>query len=170
MGLDISAYARYKLVKAADKYNERERPQGDCAFFYTTEDWLACKGFIKGWYGPAEGHDFVEHEHSFRAGSYGHYNWWREQLSLCMLGARPEYAWAHEQEVADNPFSLLVCFSDCEGTITSESCKVLHKAFVDNRKKALAWAKKTDGEFMRNYDDFTKAFELGADRGLVKFH
>ena len=70
----------------------------------------------------------------------------------------------------------MINFSDCEGILGTGVCKKLHPQFVENRERfgnylmrelsydgvAIDWE-------MRTYDDFTEAFRLGAENGIVVY-
>jgi hypothetical protein len=115
-------------------------------------------------------------EHHFRAGSYGSYNRFRRILSKAVVGVEPEIIWNNTGEYKNSPMFEMINFSDCEGILGTGVCKKLHPQFVENRERfgnylmrelsydgvAIDWE-------MRTYDDFTEAFRLGAENGIVVY-
>ena len=94
--------------------------------------------------------------HQFQAGSYGGYNVWRENL-------RNQFNPYVEEDV---PFFELIWFADNEGTIGPEAAVDL---LADFREHAAAYVQ-PDNWRTTLYSDWTRAFELAADGGLVQFH
>lgn len=113
---------------------------------------------------------------SFRAGSYGSYNYWRERLAELAgyakepieVYGREEYrhdagAWA----VTEGPFWELILFSDCEGTIGTTISKKLAADFATYDEAAQSV---DQIGFYQRYQDWRKAFEMAAESGAVSFH
>jgi hypothetical protein len=120
---------------------------------------------------------------SFRAGSYGGYNAWREELaSLAKYEAvsvdqyntgNPRLR--HDQGAwnqTGGPFHELICFSDCEGVIGPVVSAKLAKEFADWDERA-----KTHGDTLERtdwfyplYQKWRQAFEMAAQNGAVDFH
>ena len=110
-----------------------------------------------------------EQAHSFRAGSYSGYNAMRRELCELINGIPPEVLWAHEDgpEWHKKPFYWLINFSDCEGYIGTDYCKILLKDCEDHWDTIQI----KGSDYLKDVmNDFRKAFELGADDGVVKFH
>lgn len=95
-------------------------------------------------------------KHRFRAGSYGGYNAWRADLQHQFNPNRDP----------DMPFYELIWFSDCEGTIGPEACADLLADFQGHASRYQPQAH----WWINSYADWTRAFDLGADGGLVDFH
>lgn len=174
MGLDIIAYS--KLVKdICITLDEDGQP--------SLEDWNT---HAKAWINPdwPERGTGLEHNAwytfgesmSFRAGSYSGYNDWRERLAQlagypatetasASLGARSLHS-AACWNGATGPFSELIDFSDCEGSLGPEVSKKLLADFIEFEPMASA----IGGRFYDLYAEWKKAFELAADGGMVCFH
>jgi hypothetical protein len=173
MGLDIVAYRNAVKIEAVfDKDDEwtpldpiSHQPMEDELVFIAAVDERAATHALplthRGVYRASE-------EHSFRAGSYSGYNWWRNELAR-MAGYpgrdnRGETSYCLDcWEGKTGPFSELINFSDCEGTIGSEYSTKLARDFAEFDAKALAMGE----EFYESYQDWRKAFELAADNGAV---
>jgi hypothetical protein len=100
--------------------------------------------------------------HRFQAGSYTGYNRWREDLQNRFNPARDP----------DGPFYELIWFADNEGDIGPEAAADLLKDFEQHADAyATAAPEGWEGEYGREkYADWTRAFRLAADGGLVDFH
>ena len=114
----------------------------------------------------------------FRAGSYGGYNMWREELAK--LAGYPAIemdsgyggtsikhvhsVWANP---VDGPFMELINFSDCEGVIGPNVSAKLAKDFAEFQEKASSHSNE---HFVNIYGEFRKAFEYGSENGFVDFH
>jgi hypothetical protein len=115
-------------------------------------------------------------EHHFRAGSYGGYNTFRKYLSRALCGVEPEAIWATPEDFKAAPMFEMINFSDCEGILGTGICKKIHPQFVENREKFENYLKEQFGYDenevrwqMSTYDDFTEAFRLGAENGIVVY-
>ena len=115
-------------------------------------------------------------EHQFRAGSYSSYNWFRNQLSLCIFGQSSDKIWENPDVFVGRPFYELIDFSDCDGFFGPEASEKLHQDFVNNRQNIVKYCveKYIDNDdtydyIVETYDNFTTAFELGKQTGLVQF-
>jgi hypothetical protein len=67
------------------------------------------------------------------------------------------------------PFSELINFSDCEGTIGSEISKKLLKDFEEYKSKAEKIEDKYSLDFHENYNNWIKALTLASDNGCIIF-
>lgn len=100
----------------------------------------------------------------FRAGSYGGYNVWRDQLAVLAGYESAKAVWANPEP---GPFVELINFSDCEGIIGPRTSAKLAADFAAFQKKADAHE---DDWFRSRYAEWRKAFETAADSGCVEFH
>lgn len=170
MGLDITAYSKVRLTDIpADSEAARE---GKHFTAYPNRNFPGRADDIEG--GKVYAYDKA---HAFRAGSYGGYNAWREELANLAgypLGSydsfgvsRPSRAAAlWNGEVTEGPFYEMINFSDCEGVIGAAVAAKLAKDFADFDEKA-----KGLGEvFYDRYKQWRMGFELAADGGCVSFH
>jgi len=155
MGLDILAVSR--IVKKED---------GDILI---GENESRCE-YKAGEYSPGQGST----SNSFRAGSYSGYNAWRAKLCKLMHGIQPEEMWADPNRWSGAAFQEVIDFSDCEGVIGARVSKKLYTDFKKHRsqlyQKAIELFSQDDvAHFFAVYDDFTTAFKISADRGLLIF-
>ncbi|HZN71411.1 MAG TPA: hypothetical protein VFC00_06980 [Micromonosporaceae bacterium] len=172
MGLDITAYSNARLVDrhvdfprewcededhcqvfAYDSFGHSYRGLADADRFTT----LGGEGFIGG-----RCYDISDSRtHSFRAGSYSGYSWWRERLAGTFNPHRD----------ADLPFYELIWFADNEGDIGPLAAADLLGDFHAGYE---AWQAECEGDtydFHREvYNDWTKACELASDSGFIDFH
>lgn len=108
----------------------------------------------------------------FRAGSYSDYNRWRDTLAKLVgwdAGIDHTGQLSHCIDAWDGvegPFSELINFSDCEGTIGPVVSAKLAKDFADYQEKADA----EGGDFADRYAKWREAFEQAAQNGAVAFH
>ena len=172
MGLDITAYRKIEIANGAAvdedgdpvDYDEHQR-------FYFNPDFQGREE------GLVEGAIYTRgtEEHDFRAGGYGGYNAWREELAkLAGYPATPHTRYlvtedrhdAGAWEATEGPFWELINFSDCEGVIGPVVSAKLAKDFeeFDERAKVIG------DYFYDRYLDWKLAFELAADGGAVVFH
>ena len=105
---------------------------------------------------------------SFRAGSYGGYNRWRNELCQVMLGVNARVVWESPSKWSDSEFYELIDFSDCEGFIGPRTCAKLARDFMKNRKRFVQSPLTTDYD-AQIYDKFQAAFVLASDTGCVRF-
>jgi len=111
----------------------------------------------------------AEDEMGFRAGSYGGYNEWRNDLAILAGHESAKEAW--NSGAKGRPFFELIHFSDCEGVMNSLVCAKLAKDFADNQAKVDAMTDCDDGNwFKEKYAEWRRAFEMAADNGAVEFH
>lgn len=177
MGLDVTAYSRLQHVGKHEK--DPARNEGEPG---TLDDWCYYDDHVQayaydcfpasfrgipilgtkktGWSSFFEGGCYAitpeTLTHRFRAGSYGGYGQWRDDL-------RQQFNHATEP---DRPFYELIFFADNEGSIGSEAARDL---LADFREHADRYAQVSDW-YCGSYQDWTRAFELAADGGLVHFH
>ncbi len=173
MGLDISAYS--KLVEAPDA--ERE-PGGELVDYNNYRDFYFNPDFPGRERGLVEGmaYKLGDESHGFRAGSYGGYSAWREELAK-LAGYAPETRPSDEYEkrfphfgsanrAGEGPFYEQILFSDCDGTIGPVVSAKLAKDYAEYAAKAEA----VGGHFWDLYQEWQKAFQIAADGGAVSFH
>jgi len=155
MGLDITAYR--KLVE--DGLPSGTDYENNKVSFYILTEFSAVADQVK------EGIAYsYEDSFGFRAGSYSGYNEWRKWLAA-LVGSTPEKIWEGEIVPA---FKELINYSDCEGVIGA----------ITSAKLAADFAKYNDAAKASNrndycyciYQNWSKAFEMAADGGAVKFH
>jgi hypothetical protein len=110
-------------------------------------------------------------QHSFRAGPYGGYNWWREHLSRFALGVKPNAVWENPRRFAGRPFAELINFTDCDGRIGTRLAAKLVADFRAQADRAAAYAATIEQgqSFLENYRDFARAFALAAQEGALAF-
>ena len=163
MGLGITVYEKIELVEAMTyaelKAKDWDHPlYDDDGHFHVSvvdeeyRDRTPTEGFYR----------TSGKSKRFRAGSYGGYNRWREELAE-LVGTTPKKVWAGEVPSA---FGELINFSDCEGTLKSEVCAKLAKDFAEYQGRA----DRIGGYFLDSYNHWREAFELAANGGAVDFH
>jgi hypothetical protein len=181
MGLDITAYRG--LTKVECIYNAEGMPLHPETREELVDgiDYHVCVYINPDFPGRASD---LEHraiykstEHmGFRAGGYGGYNGWREELAKLAgypASEQTQYGASrmrHDQAAWDatsGPFWELICFSDCEGAIGTAVSAKLAKDFADHQSKADAHH---NDVFRERYALWRSAFELAADGGAVDFH
>lgn len=176
MGLDITAHKKVELVETltlkelhaqenkGDEHPLRERR--DHTFLYQPAFKDQSDGLKEGFY-KVEGKDLC-----FRAGSYSGYNTWRRHLSQMVCGKDPSAVW--EGQVHPAAFEELIHFSDCEGFIGPKTSAKLAKDFDEWRSGAKLYAETLDRElagwFLALYEEWSQAFHLAAETGVVEFH
>lgn len=172
MGLDISAYRNITKVDCVyDADGEPIHPvTGDPLEWETDYDTTAYAN--PDFPGRAEGVEDravykAAERMGFRAGSYGGYNLWREELAKLAGYESAGAAWGE----TSGPFWELISFSDCEGTIGPVVSAKLARDFADWDERAKQHVvENDDGWFYAKYQDWRRAFEMAADRGMVSFH
>jgi hypothetical protein len=176
MGLDIHAYKKItKIDTVFDSYGDPIDPITRAPIENGTQ--LHVNGdFPKRAKSIESGAVYLfEDDFHFRAGSYGGYNVWRDNLARIAgwpLGSYEKYnikfdshaasAWGAES----GPFWELICFSDCEGCIDAEISGKLAKDFGAFHEKAKMYG---DQFFLATFENFKKAFETASKCGAVKF-
>lgn len=184
MGLDISAASKLTFVRrvpsieALDKlyteFSERKEP---FPYFVIHANGRAhasrLRGTRAGLYTYAKG----SRGHSFRAGSYSGYGWWRDQLAHFAHNVPAEEIWHNPRRYRGGAFVELIDFSDCEGHFGALVSAKLCADFVEHARKArpFSLALNTAEEpnvgayWLEVYRDFARAFKLAADGGALKF-
>lgn len=180
MGLDITYYSKLTKVDVivtssgdmVDRKTGKELDWDDNVFVaYANPDFPGRNGSIED--GAAYSYEDGE---GFRAGSYGGYNGWRQELAKIAGWPTAPYeqygrttmrhdasAWAAK----GGPFWELINFSDCEGIIGPEVSAKLAADFAayDEAAKASEYP-----FFYDRYTEWRKAFEVASDGGAVHFH
>jgi hypothetical protein len=182
MGLDISAYS--KLTSVDHEFLKiRERVPG--VFSQLGEEiYDITKSMIdspNNWIQDMEPGSYYESADTevldFRAGSYSGYNEYRKLLSECFLGVQPNELWTNERRYEGKPFYEQINFSDCEGFIGPKVSAKLHEDYKKGRDQWYEFLRESFGGGveeikwrMDQYDNWTKAFGIAADGGLVWYH
>jgi hypothetical protein len=171
MGLDITAHKGLKKVnidKALLEDEDFEPEDGNFSFYINPNYAHIAKNINTNLIYEAD------KTIGFRAGSYGGYNVWREQLAkLAGYPAKEDYDGhqKHSATVWHNPvagdFLEIINFSDCEGIIGSEISQKLAKDFEKYQNSANELG---DERFLDLYNTWREAFELASDNGCVEFH
>lgn len=164
MGLDISAYSNAKQVSNHPPF------AGWCEIEHHAQAYTPSGAFHRSFRGLVDGacYDISESDGTaFRAGSYGGYNEWRDDLSRSVLGVRASVVWETPMGYQGLPFYELINFSDCEGTIGPEAAVDLLKDFYDHRD---AYLSSHEGYDVERYLHWLEACELAAAGGLIIFH
>lgn len=167
MGLDITAYRQLKPAPEAELDSSGYPIDYGTFVIFQALEWTE-----KNWPGRTGGlrrgpHSFAE-QFRFRAGSYGGYNDWRDELSRFSQGKEAREVWAASSP--PGPFVELINFADNEGTIGAAVSAKLAKDFSDNFERATKHAAGSGDEWLISYKNWLKAFELAADGGAVNFH
>lgn len=182
MGLDISAFKRAKFVRALKPGEESDCEWPRMTYLHVNSDFpQRADGMENGLYDVGGDTRFGEekdrggaHQLHFRAGSYIGYSWWREALAKIALDATPKQIWDDPSAYGGKPFVDLINFSDCEGIIGPNTCARLDADFKVHGASVRLRAPKILGEdaewFLKQFDLWSKAFDLAADTGAVKFH
>jgi hypothetical protein len=117
-------------------------------------------------------------KYGFRAGSYGGYNLWRDQLSRFALGVPAEDVWLEPRRYRGKPFAELIDFTDCDGRIGTTVAAKLAEDFATHAARARRFAATLPGadpngwspeEWLASYRDFARAFRLAAKDGALTF-
>lgn len=110
-------------------------------------------------YGGCYAHTGTTETHKFQAGSYSGYNAWRGHL-------RAQF---NPDTRPDQPFYELIWFADNEGCIGPDAARDL---LADFREHAAAYRVPDDdvqGWYREKYEAWTRACDLAADCGLIRF-
>lgn len=158
MGLDISAYRQLVMVENPELDADGSPIDWDGKFQAFTSDEFAsqAEGIIdRAVYTYAD-------SMGFRAGSYGGYNGWRNELAKLAGYVSADAVWAACP--MEGPFVELINFSDCEGVIGPKVAAKLAKDFAEYQAKITG-----DDYFAERYALFKAAFEMASDNGAVAF-
>lgn len=147
MGLDVFAYSN--LVQGTE---------GGRASIYVNQPHARHRHSIE------PGDYSYDEEFHFRAGSYGTYNRWRDQLGR-FVGIADLAEW-WKAPTLKGGFELILNFSDCEGVRDAGQCRILADAFRREARRAESFFDPID---LKVYGKFLKAFEFGAQSGCVVF-
>ena len=174
MGLDISYYSDLKFMPEIDKekFNNGNYNWDEYVYLYSSPHFYTRILPLK------EGTYKGKRHHSFRAGSYSGYNFWRERLSKLAIGVLADVVWKNEDKYENQAFYELINFSDCEGTLGTEVCQKLHRDFVKYHRKIkeqLDINREDDYSdddvcFWSQYLEWKKAFKYASKNGAVCFH
>lgn len=184
MGLDIIALSNVEYV--GDDIDDEEEGNGD---WYVGD----CDGQNDMQPGNYAETDQTEC-HSFRAGSYSWYNRWRDHLAFAILQVPPSAIWENPENYRGQPLIELINFSDCQGGMGSAFSAKLARDFAAHADRVRQYLKNpaTDDHFryelmpglmrpelhmgpldrdwfLEKYEDWQKAFVLGAQSGVVIF-
>lgn len=158
MGLDIRYYEHIEPV---------EDPTTDAIEDGDVIDWFTLDGYesrldgIEATYMRPSGKS-----NSFRAGSYGWYNHWRNLLAEVIRGKTAKEIWAMPD--SSEPFNELINFADNEGCMGPKTCAKLAKDFEDYGEKFAADSR-TDDYDREKYTLWCRAFQTAANTGCVEF-
>jgi hypothetical protein len=153
-----------------DEYNEDAEDYGVVQAYVNPAfpEHRDMEGWSDGWlYANAD--NSASEGHSFHAGSYSGYGSFRRRLAYWH---HVEEVWADPEGHKNIPYFWIINFSDCEGTIGPVVSELLYTDFSTKRKNFIAKYSDTPMaiHYLNVYDNFTRAFELGKDNGLVIFH
>lgn len=182
MGLDISAYSNIKVLGTADEYDESLEDSNEFRQEFINPHFphasVGYEGEFVQWIETSD-----TESTSFRAGSYSGYGLFRSSLADEFLGTTDLYMdsphrgtangdWEKVHASEGKPFYELINFSDCEGVIIGPACTKLYNDFVTHREAYVNSLDETDHQwgFVKRYDDWTEAFRLASQNGLVSFH
>jgi hypothetical protein len=178
MGIDISALSHLEYVEP------EQHPDYDDDECQEDNHWQPCDDGA-----------FPSHHRDLKSGCYSettateylgfcssatYHLWWRDQLSLCVIGV-PFLSIVKDPLVyLCSPFIELICFTDTYGTIGPAVCGKLAREFAEHEESARKHANEVIAlnpdfgaavakEWFDRYQEFKQAFILGAQGGLVQF-
>lgn len=162
MGLDVTAYR--KLTPAPDGVDEHGgATDGHVRLSDIMEEHFPgrMEGIAPGVYSTAD-------EFDFRAGSYGGYNEWRDELARLAGHSSARHVWSliKVNPALKGPFVELINFADNEGVIGPIVAAKLARDFT----QFIGEAEARGGWFLDRYRFWQRAFEMAADGGAVDFH
>jgi hypothetical protein len=164
MGLDITVYNNLKFIgnKTLFKGKKKDKALDTGKLLIMAGDFDRLDNIKEGWY-------TCDEVFSFRAGSYSEYTKWRTMLSEIMLGESVENIL--ENLTVEDAFVPLISFSDCEGFIGPLTSSKLYSNFTESRQYALNSVSFFECNwFMEKYDNWTTAFKLASNNGVVEFN
>lgn len=163
MGLDITAHKNLTAPQGSEEVRDAE---GDLLW---RDGWheIYLNNSFPGYGDNLQDGQVYKSEDSFgfRAGSYGGYSEWRNQLAKLAGYSSAEQCWQTPEK--PGPFYELINFSDCEGVIGPETSKKLAEDFATFGHVASLHE---DEYFRAKYQDWKKAFEFASENGCVDFH
>lgn len=172
MGLDISAFS--KLVEAPGAERDTDGCLVDYDNFRSFDENPDFPGRLAGIKSDVP-YRIDGESTGFRAGSYGGYNVWRNDLAKLAGYPLTKYR-SHRGEVEGydagawaagvGPFFEQIQFTDCDGTIGPVVSAKLAKDYADFATQAEA----IGGYFWEKYQEWKEAFDMAADNGAVSFH
>lgn len=157
MGLDCTGYSKVKFIREATGPEDESGYDEGLVKPYINPHYPAhAIGIQNGWYDYDDSHDF-------RAGSYGSYNNWREELCELALGVTPGVVWNNPDAYVDHDLYWLINFSDCEGVINAENSGRILRGLreLHDYGDLNSWGV---------LDNWFTALELAADDGFITFH
>jgi hypothetical protein len=180
MGLDIHAASHLRYVRLIPQGEEFDRLEAqvnrqdkclDEVYFLLSPNDPNWEGHLAGMEPGLYEYTAASEQHHFRAGHYDFYNLWREHLSQLALGVEPSTVWEDPEQFAGRPFVELINFTDCDGRVGARLAAKLAADFraYAVRAEEFAATLEDDGDFINNYRDFTRAFELAAQQGALAF-
>jgi hypothetical protein len=171
MGLDITAYSNIKIIEKKMEDKKLSGIDNQIINSLNNDDFDDYGHIYKvDNFKQSNMHNFenknliYEDEFCFRAGSYSSYNEFRNKLCLIANGISANDLWVSNNE--NLKFYWLIDFSDCDGYIGTDYCKILYDEFCNNEKEIKP---KLDDWYSTIYDNFKQAFNLGANNGVVIF-
>jgi hypothetical protein len=186
MGLDVYAVSHLRYVRPIPRGKAMERLEaeaeaqgkspGELYFFLSGND-SSHRARLGGMKVGLYAFTRSSRRHSFRAGSYSGYNWWRNELSLFALGEEDESVWVEPQSFRGKPFWELIDFTDCDGRIGTTVAAKLAADFTGYAKKAARYAgtitvedyPEAGANWLATYREFATALRLAAKDGALTF-
>ena len=180
MGLDIHSASHLRYLGPIPTGEDLDRLDEEASRLDTTvhDLYFFLEPNDPGWEGHLTGmepglyeYTAATEQHDFRAGPYSYYNLWREHLCQFALGVEPSSVWEDPERFAGRPFVELINFTDCDGRIGARLASKLAADFRAHADKAEGFAAslEDDEDFLDNYRDFARAFELAAQQGALAF-
>jgi hypothetical protein len=186
MGLDITAASHLRFAKPIPRDKAFDRLEEELAkkkkfvnevYFVLYANQACFRQRLVGMRPGLYEYTRSSRRHSFRAGSYSGYNWWRDQLCRFALGVPAADMWATPQRYRKQPFVELINFTDCDGRIGTQVSAKLSADFTSHASKARKFTPADDemGEegaaayWLEVYQEFTTAFRLAAKNGALRF-
>lgn len=170
MGLDCTAYKNIRQMNeneiTYDEYEDENGkvvdryPNNGVSFYINPGFTEVAKEIL-----PDAIYDF---EDSFRwkAGSYSGYNSWRNWLATVAGWKSDEDAWSNGKN--GQPFFELIHFSDCEGTLGTQTCQKLLQDFINFESKAKTMSQ--GSYYFDMYTNWKKAMTIASENGAISFH
>lgn len=178
MGLDVTAYSKIAPIDCVydadgEPIDPRTRKPLEGHFFtvFVNSDFPGRADDLK-----AGGVYTYDGALAVPCGAYSRYNRWRNDLAAMAgwpVGQYEQYGRMWDSNCvacwngAQGPFSELINFSDCDGTIGTAVSKKLAADFAEFQTKADQYG---DAAFLDQYALWRRAFELASDNGAVRFH